>query len=506
MKGLLSTAASRAWLVVVAVGVVVVALVLVLQLMPRLTAGQELIDATKPLMTDGAVKGEVAATRLLSQYVDLADPIATAKGDAAREVPGLVRLIARRTQISDERARAYLRREAPRTEALLRALPLSAVAAERQRLTEFLATTLNTNPEALQDQLARSYPRLFQTLAELPSVTGGWYDVPGIEGMTLFDGTRARTLPGFRRYVRDDLVATAAQEKERFQALAGSGGIGYIPYLLLVIGVVAIAFGLLHARWAAAHPSGKLAWGVVVALGVVILVVVGALQYFPRFNGAQTTITKFEPAFDQQRVSGTRAGVDLVVQAIRFGDPIMTPAGGAADEVPKLVSFVAGRTGQSRERVRSRLARAAPRTAALLEAIPLSELSEEVTKLLAALQRKLRLPGDRLLDALRERTPALAQVLESVRPVTAGWNAIPGSDALERFDGETSVRSMPAFADYLDKDVVPVFETEQEEFDTLADGWPPVDLLPPILTGIGVLIVIYGAAMMFLVTTPPKRR
>ena len=43
MKGLLSTRASRAWMGVVAVGVVVVALVVALQLIPRMNAGQEVL-------------------------------------------------------------------------------------------------------------------------------------------------------------------------------------------------------------------------------------------------------------------------------------------------------------------------------------------------------------------------------------------------------------------------------------------------------------------------------
>ena len=55
MRGLLSTAASRAWMGVVAAGVVMVALVFGLQLLPRLSAGQEVIDAAQPAMTEQAV-------------------------------------------------------------------------------------------------------------------------------------------------------------------------------------------------------------------------------------------------------------------------------------------------------------------------------------------------------------------------------------------------------------------------------------------------------------------
>ena len=502
----MSTAASRAWLAVAVVGVLVVAVVIGLQLIPRLTAGQQVIDAAKPALSDTAVKGELAATKLVAQYIDLADPLMTRRGDAQREIATLVRLITRETKISSRRARALLRREAPHTEALLRALPLSAVADERPRLTRLLSQTLNLPAEDLQDEIARTFPRLYQTLAELPNVAGGWYDIPGVEAMTRFDGeTAVRTMPALRNYLRDDLVATAAEQQDDFDYLAGWGGIGYIPYLVLIAGLLLFAFGLLEARRATNYPPGKLAWFGVVAIGVVLALIVGALQYVQRLNGAETVISRLAPAFEQPRVEGLRAGTDLTVQAVRFGDPIMTRAGGAAREYPRLVALVAERSGLSRAQVRGRLARAAPRTTALLEAIPLSDAAKEVPHLLAVLSRRLDLRDGRLGRTLRKRTPGLTQTLLALRPVTSGWEQIPGTEGLERFDGVTPVRSLPAFADYLDRDVVPVLESEREHFDTLADPWPPAGYLGWLLLGVGLLVAIYGLAMMFLATKPPPR-
>jgi hypothetical protein len=506
MKRLLSTRASRAWMGVVAVGVIVMALVLGLQLIPRLTAGQELIDAANPAMTDAAVKGEVGGTRLISQYVDLAEPLMTRKGRSREELRRLVTMIKRKTGVSAERARALLRREAPHTEALLRAVPFSGVADERRRLTAYLSKTLNVAPENLQDDLARTFPRIYQTLSELPSVTSGWYDVPGVEGLTRFDGTPVKTMAQVRDYLRDDLVATVDEEQDHFRSLAGSGGIGYIPWLLLVLGAGLAIFGLVHARWSASHPSGRVAWGAVVAVGVLVMILVGALQYFPRLLGADTTIAKLEPAFDQRRVSGLRAGTDLVVQAARFGDPIMTGSGGAVDEVPKLVTYVSGRAGLSEAAVREQLRRAAPRTMALFEALPLSAVAEEVPHLVAILSRKLRVGGDRFVRTLRKRTPGLAQALLAVGPVTSGWDAIPGSEGLKRFELGTPVRTAPEFADYLDLDVVPIFEARSEDFDKLANTWPPVKVLPGIVLGVGALLAIYALAMLFLANRPPRER
>lgn len=506
MKGLLSTAASRAWLGVMIVGLGVVAVVIGLQLHPRMSAGQAVVDATEPVMTDPAVAGEVAGTRLLSQYVDLTDPLLT-KGGGASEVPKLLATIARRTGGSQQRARALLRREAPHTEALLRSLPFSDVERERDRLKGYLSSALNITGEELQDLLARDFPRLFALLSELPGVTSGWRNVPGMEGLTRFDGrTVVKTLPAYRDYVRDDLVGAVSSEHKRVQALAGSGGIGYIPVLLLVVGAVLCAFGLLHARRSANGPSGKVAWGFVAAIGVVTMAIVGVQQLFPRLNGAERTLAAFEPAFDERRVGATRAGIDLVAQSVRFGDPIVTAAGGAAAEVPRLIAVVADRTGQSKQRVRGGLADAAPRTSALLEAVPLSAVATEVPRLLTVLSRELGMGGgDRLVATLRRRAPGLTRAMLAAGPVTAGWRQIPGTQDLTRPDSATPVRSMPDFADYLDKDVVPVLESQRRDFKRFAGPWPPISVLPAIMLAIGVLLTIYAMAMLFLVTKPPPR-
>lgn len=505
MKGLLSTAASRAWLGVMIVGLIVIVVVIGLQLHPRLSAGQSLVDATKPVMTDRAVVGEVAGTRLLSRYVDLADPLLT-KGGGASEVSTLILTIARRTGGSQRRARALLRRAAPHTEALLRALPFSGIVRERDRFTGYLSSALNITEEELQGLLASSFPRLFATLSELPGVTGGWRNVPGMQGLTRFDGsTVVKTVPDYRDYLRDDLVGALRTEHERVQALAGSGGIGTIPIALLVLGGVLAAFGLLHARWSVNGPSGKVAWGFVAALGVVTMATVGALALFPRLNDAERTLDVLRPAFDERRAGPTRAGIDLVAQSVRFGDPIMTAAGGAAAEVPKLVALVADRTGQSTERVRGRLADAAPRISALLQAIPLSAVAGELPRLLAVLSRELGMGGDRLVATLRRRTPGLSQAILAAGPVTAGWRQIPGTQDLTRLDTATPVRSIPELAGYLDEDVVPLIEAERRNFERFAGPWPPISVLPGVVLAIGVLLTIYATAMLFLVTKPPPR-
>ena len=128
----------------------------------------------------------------------------------------------------------------------------------------------------------------------------------------------------------------------------------------------------------------------------------------------------------------------------------MTASGGAAAEVPRLYRFIAQRTGRSTDDVRGALRRRAPRTSALLNALPLTAVADELPDLTRYLRRALR-PGRGDLDAtLRRRAPALAQVLPALPPATAQWDAIPSTGrmtALRRADPGAhgaAVRRLPA--------------------------------------------------------------
>jgi hypothetical protein len=501
MKGLVSTAASRAWLAVALVGFVLVVLVLALSLIPRLGAGQRVIDAAKPAFTNERVAGTRAGVDLVSQYVDVADPLLTARGGASKEVRSLIRLMRRKMDLSSAQARKILRREAPHTEALTRALPLAGVAGEIPRLTSYLATTMSMPEEQLAATLERSFPRISQMLTALPNVADGWYDVPGIEGLTRLKGDKpVRTVPGLRKYYRDDVVPLMVEHKRDFQELAGSGGIGYIGPLLLVVGLALLVYGLLQARRAMSSPPGRRQWSLVTGVGAVIVLLVVLAHYFPRLGGGQELISDFEPVFAQQRVNGAATGLDTLHEAVLFGDPIATPGGLAASEAPRLYGFVADRTGRSSREVRAALRRQVPQTVALLDAIPLSAVAGEVPRLVAYLTRALRMPRDEVVALLHRRTPGLAQALLTLPAVTAGWNAIPGTERMRRLDGFMAVRTMPAFDDYLRQDLAPVLVDKREDFDSLANTWPPVDRLAPLLLAVGLLLLLYGRAMMRFVS------
>lgn len=493
----MATGASRAWLGVALAGLLVVALVLGLMLIPRLGAGQRVIDRAEPAFSDARVDGTKAGVSALSQYVDVVDPLLTRRGGGSEEVPQLIGYIKRKLGLSTEQVRKILRREAPHTEALTRALPLDGVAAEVPRLTTYLATITGTTEEDLAAILESDFPRISQSLTALANTSDAWYDVPGIDGLTRLRADKpVRTLPGLRKYLRDDVVPLTVSRKRDFQSLAGSGGIGYIPWMLLALGVGLLAFGVQGARRARSRAPGRLSWSVVVAAGVLLLVVVLGGQYFPRLSGGQRTITDFEPVFSQERVRATANGADTIHDVVLFGDPLVTRLGGASREAPRLYRFIAGRTGRKADDVRRVLSRRAPQTVALLSAVPLTEVGMEVPRLLAYLGRALRLSRARLVAALRKRTPGLTQALLATPDVARGWTAIPGTAQMTRFDGVTPVRTMPEFDAYLREDLIPVLSSGREDFATLAGGRTSVDVLAPLLFLTGALLMLYAGLMM----------
>jgi hypothetical protein len=355
-----------------------------------------------------------------------------------------------------------------------------------------------------EDELAatieQDYPRIAQLLTTLPNVTDTWYDVPGIEGLARAGRDKpVRTVPGLRKYLRDDVVPLTVERNHDFQRLAGRGGIGYIPYLLLFAGLALFAYGLLQARRAAVTAPGRRSWTFVVVIGALLVALVAGGQLFPRLGGAQRIISDFEPVFAAERVDGLTIGWETVHEAIVLGDPIMTPAGGAALEAPRLYRLVAERTGRKRGDVRRALARRAPRTIALLDALPLTAVAAEVPKLVAYLARALHVRRAKLVARLRRRAPALTQALLAAHPVTTGWTSMPGTAELTRFDDVTPVRTMPALDEYLRQDLIALLGDQRAHFDRLASGQPPIQRLAPALLILGVVVMLYGVVMMRLV-------
>lgn len=246
-----------------------------------------------------------------------------------------------------------------------------------------------------------------------------------------------------------------------------------------------------------------LSWSVVMLVGAIVLVIVLGLQLFPRLNGGQDLLKDAQPAFTEERIEGARAGVSMVSSIVDLADPIAQREGGAAGEVPKLVAFVAKGTGLTQAQVLEALATNFPHTTALLQAIPLEDVTAELPRLVAFLSRSLKLTPAEVQAALGENFPRLAQSIAALPTVTGGWNQVPETDQLTRFDGAPA-RTVPDVRDYFAADVIPVLERQGGNFRRLEGTWPPVNWFAWILFGAGAVVVLYSALLVDL--SRPRRR
>src|SRR4051812_19231594 len=101
MRDWLSTGAARAWFGVALIGLVVIALVIALMLLPRLGSGQQLLDTAGPAFADARVAGTKAGVDTLSQYVDVVDPLLTKRGGGAEEVTQFVGYLQRKLGLTE---------------------------------------------------------------------------------------------------------------------------------------------------------------------------------------------------------------------------------------------------------------------------------------------------------------------------------------------------------------------------------------------------------------------
>lgn len=496
-----------AWLVVAVVGVFVVALVFGLSLYPRLDAAQRVLDKGSPAFTSERVAGDRAGVTMISHAVDTLTPIVTPKGGAASEVPALVAYVSKQTGMSQSAVLAALNKNFPHTTALLEAIPLSSVNSEIPKLVSFLATTLHAKPAQVLAGMKTSVPDIYQSVTNLPYVTNGWYDVPGTAHLTRFNGAPVRTVPQVRDYFSKDVIPVLEDQKGNFQALAGSGGVGFISPLLLTVGIVVIIFGVAMALFARKTMPRELAvagWGVVTAVGAAIVVFVLAFSLFPRLDGGQSVLDRAQPAFSQSRIAGDEASMTMVGHVVSFAAPAVNSGGGAASEVPALVAGVSKQTGLSQPAVLGALHKNFPHTTALLQALPLSSVTSEIPKLVSFLGSALHLSNTQVLAALHKNFPALYQAVTNLPYVTNGWNNIPGTAGLTDFTG-APVHSVPQMGAYLSGEVVPFLATERADYQTVISDWPRIPVFPPLLLVVGIIVILYGLAMLILSARKPRQ-
>ncbi len=488
------------WVVVLVVGVLVVTVVLGLSLIPRLSDGQKVLDAARPAFATDRLAGARAGINIISTDVDMADPIGTARGSAAGEVPKLIAFVSQKTGLSQAEVVAALQKNFPHTTALLQTIPLSAVTAELPGLFTFLESALHLSEAELVAALKTNFPNITQSITNLPTLTSGWDNIQNIEGLTRFDGTPVQTVPQLRDYFSADLIPILESQQGNFESLDGTSTVDWIAPLLLIVGLIVILFAgvmiVLNLRGPVSRGLGVAAASVVLAVGVGVVALVLVISLVPRVSNGQKLLDALGPANVDTRIHGDRGGINMVSAIVDTEDPIMTAEGGAAAEVPKLIAFVSQQTGLSQAEVVAALQKNFPHTTALLQAIPLSAVTTELPGLLAFLEKALHVTQPQLLAALKTNFPGIAQSITNLPTVTNGWNQVQNIDGATRFDG-TPIKTVPDVRSYFGSDVIPVLETQGGNYDNLVST-STIDFIGPLVLAVGIIVILYGLLMLLL--------
>jgi hypothetical protein len=481
-------AAMLQWVVVLVVGVLVVGVVLGLKLIPRLSDGQKVLDGARPAFVPNRVAADRAGIDIISRDVNMADPIVTARGGGAAEVPALVAYTAKAEHVSDAPALALLQSKFPHTTALLQAIPLSAVSSEIPGLLAFLEKTLHVTPAQLTAALKTSFPRLYQSIANLPPVTNGWENIPGIGGLTRFNGAPVHTVPQLRTYFGSDVIPVLETQGGNFSSLDGTSSVDWIAPLLLIVGIVVILFAavmIFRSRKGLARGEAIGAAVVVPVVGVVVVALVLILSLIPRVSNGQKLLDALKPVNVQQRVHGDRVGINMVSTIVSMEDPIMTASGGGAAEVPKLLAFLSQKTGLSQTAVLGVIQKNFPHTAALLQAIPISAVTAELPAVVQTL-------GPGVVNVI----PRLTGTVINAPYVTQGWNNVPGTQGATRFNG-SPIKTVPDIRNYLSGDVVPVVESQNAHYENLIST-SNIDFIGPLVLIVGIITIVFGLLMVLL--------
>jgi hypothetical protein len=236
-----------------------------------------------------------------------------------------------------------------------------------------------------------------------------------------------------------------------------------------------------------------IAWAGVTVLGVIVVILVVSWQLFPRLTAAQSMVDDLNPAFTVDRVKGDRGGIEMVSAATNTGDAMMY-ADGAAAEVPALIEFIASQTGRSVADTQVMLATDYPYINGFLTSLPLTEVSAELPKLVHYLSTVLLITPDQVDQLLQTDYPKIWQVYVNLPKLTAGWDNIPGTEKLTRFNGRP-VRTMPQMRDYLSQEVVGPVERQQADFRPLGVRGG-VGFLAPLLLALGIIVIGFGTTMV----------
>lgn len=492
------------WLVVALVGAGILGLVYGFNITPRLEAGQRVVDNLTPAFTEEAAQGDRAGIDFLSTSVDTLDPIVTSQGGAAAEIPRLLSFVSGKTGLSEEQVLATLKQKFPHTTALLQTVPLTSVNDEIPGLVDFLATVLKTTPDDVLAALKQNFPAIHQAVTALPTVTEGWDQAPGTDNLTRFDGTTVRSVKEVRDYYSADVIPVVENHTADMQRLHDWWPrIDMFPLILIAVGGLAVGLGLLMMIFSLATTRGRgvrmLAWAAVFLVGAAVFGLVFGARLYTRLGGGDHLVSAAAPVFTDARIAADKETIAYVGSVVDMADPIVTDQGGAAAEVPRLVSFVGDKAGLSDEKVLAVLQRKFPHTTALLQAIPLSAVTDELPDLMSFLGEALKITPAEVETALRTDFPQLAQAITSLPAVTSGWENVPDTKDGSQMNTAVGVR------DYFVETVIPSLAANKDDFQELNGYWPPLILVAPLLTAISAVVMIWAIAF-FRASMRGKRR
>ncbi|GLP76928.1 hypothetical protein TUM20983_40380 [Mycobacterium antarcticum] len=496
-----------AWAGVTLVGIIVIVLVVSWQLFPRLGAAQSMVDDLSPAFTVDRVKGDRGGIEIVSAATNAVDAMMSADG-AKAELPKMIDLVAATTGRSREDAQALMRNDFPAINGFLASLTLPEVSAEMPKLVHYLGTVLMMTPEQVEQMLRTDYPKLDQVIINLPKLTDGWAAIPGTERLTRFDGTPVRTMPELRTYLGEELISPVERQQENFRPLGVRGGVGFLAPLLLVLGIVVVLFGtaMVVATWRGVPRNPlRFAWAVVPVVGVGVVALVLGLNLFPRLIGGQTLLDDTRPAFALDRIQGDRAGIEFIDVFVQALGPAILPDGGAAAEYPKLLDRVAAKVGVPLQDVKDLVHLYFPHSAGLLDGVPFSASTADATKLVEFLAGRSNVSTVQMWNTLRVDFPQMYQLFTNLRLVTDGWAQVPGTEGFTRFDGTPS-RSAPVIRDNFRDDVIPALERQQSNYVITDTNWPPLTVFAPLLTAVGVLVIVYGMWLGVLTRRQARRQ
>ncbi len=482
-----------AWAGVAALGVIVVILVVSWQLFPRLFAAQGLVDDLNPAFTVDRVIGARGGIEMVSAATNVGD--AMMRADRAKaEMPKLIDFIAQRTGRSSEDAQAMLRNDFPAIDGFLTSLTLPEVSAELPKLVHYLSTVLLITPDQVDHMLQTDYPKIWQVYVNLPKLTDGWFDIPGTEKLTRFDGTPVRTMPEMRTYFSQDLVAPVERQQANFRPLGTHGGVWWLAPLLLALGIAVILFGtamVVKTFRGVPNNRSRFAWVVVPVIGVVVVLLVLGINAFPRFIGGQQLLDDTRPVFALDRIQGDRAGIEFISIFVNALGPATLADGGVTEEYPRLLDHVASEVGVPVQDVKDLVHLDFPHAARLLDGVPFSTSTADATRMVEFLAAASGVTTGQIQDTLRADFPWIYQLISNLKILTDGFDEVPGTEKLTRFDGSPA-NSVPVIRDYFRDDVIAGLKRQQHNFVIVDTNWPPLTVFAPLLTALGIAVVAYG--------------